>query len=130
MADEQTFGARLKQFLEQKGLTQQQLSDAGGITKSGLAKLEQDNYSPTWPTVQSLARALGVSCAAFEGTVEPPPASTRTPGRKGRPPKQAPAEPPGEKWAGQLRQQEQPPAGERKAEKARGRKGKPKDKGG
>ena len=99
---EQTFGARLKHLREQVGLTQQQLADKAGMNKFGVAKLEQDQYSPTWPTVQALAKALGVNCLVFEGTVEPPPKEAKPPGRMGRPPKapppaEAPQEQPEEK---------------------------------
>jgi transcriptional regulator with XRE-family HTH domain len=81
---EDTFGARLKRLREDAGLTQQELADRSGLSKSNMAKLEQDQYNPTWPTVQALAKALKLSCTAFEGTVEATP-ETRTPGTKGRP---------------------------------------------
>jgi DNA-binding XRE family transcriptional regulator len=89
---EQTFGARLKQLREEAGLTQQQLADLAEMNRFSVAKLEQDLYSPSWPTVQALAKALGTTCTAFEGTVEPDPESkpARPLGRpKKTPPEQA-----------------------------------------
>ncbi len=107
---EQTFGARLKQLREAAGLTQAELAERAGINRYSVAKLEQDLYSPTWPTVQALAKALRTNCLAFEGTVEPP--AEKPPAKKGRPRKHQPGQPgeaggpPGEAPAGA----DQPPA--------------------
>lgn len=80
------FGVRLKELREARGLTQQQLADAAGMNKFGLAKLEQGVTEPYWPTVLRLAAALGVSCSEF---VPPgPPAAkgaAKRPARKPRP---------------------------------------------
>jgi transcriptional regulator with XRE-family HTH domain len=102
---EDTFGARLKQLRAQAGLTQQELADRAGLHKQSVSRLEQDEYSPTWPTVQALAKALGVNSLAFEGTVEPSP-KTKQPARRGRPPKAPPppAEPSGEKRKGRKKE--------------------------
>lgn len=73
----ETFGRRLKELREAASLTQQQLAEKAGLNQFGVAKLEQGVRSPAWETVQALARALGVSCQAFEedaGQAEPPPA--------------------------------------------------------
>jgi len=51
--------------------------------------LETGVQIATWPTVVSLAKALGVDCTAF--TEE---ASDQTPKGRGRPPKAMPATPP------------------------------------
>lgn len=64
----QTFGQRLKELREKAGLTQPELAARAGMNRFGIAKLEQGVREPTWATVQSLARALGVGCSAFEGT--------------------------------------------------------------
>jgi transcriptional regulator with XRE-family HTH domain len=92
MADKQTFGERLKHLREKAGLTQQELADGAGMHRFGVAKLERDEYGPSWATVQALAKALNVNCLAFEGTVEP---SGEKPVRpKGRPKKPASGEAP------------------------------------
>jgi transcriptional regulator with XRE-family HTH domain len=93
MADE-TFGDRLKRLREQAGLTQGQLALGAGLSKSSIAKLEQDLREPTWATVRMLAQALGTSCAAFEDTAGPP--AEKPPARLGRPRKYQPEEPAGQ----------------------------------
>jgi transcriptional regulator with XRE-family HTH domain len=65
------FAGRLKALRETAGLTQEQLAEAAGLNRYGLAKLEQGVGQPHWPTVLALAKALGVSVAAFAGEVEP-----------------------------------------------------------
>jgi transcriptional regulator with XRE-family HTH domain len=82
------FGLRLRELRESKGLTQAQLADAAGIRTSGVTKLEQGISEPHWPTVLSLAEALGVDCNEFQE------ASAAKPRGRGRPPKaEAPARP-------------------------------------
>lgn len=68
--EETGFGARLKSLREERGMTQQQLADAAGMNKFGLAKLEQGVTEPYWPTVLKLAKALNVTCEAFAGVLE------------------------------------------------------------
>jgi transcriptional regulator with XRE-family HTH domain len=65
------FARRLKALREAAGLTQEQLAEAAGLNRYGLAKLEQGVGQPHWPTVLALAKALGVSVAAFAGEEEP-----------------------------------------------------------
>jgi transcriptional regulator with XRE-family HTH domain len=94
MPDERppVFGARLKQLREAAGLTQGGLAERAGLHKLGVAKLEQGLREPTWATVQALARALGVSCSAFEGAGEGAPPAPKL---RGRPRKaDTPPEPP------------------------------------
>jgi transcriptional regulator with XRE-family HTH domain len=98
MAAEETFGKRLKRLREQAGLTQQQLADQTKTHRITIVKLEQDVYGPTWATVQALTKALGCTCSAFEGTVDPPPKEeTEQPRKRGRPKK---APPPAQPEAG------------------------------
>lgn len=60
------FGDRLKELREAKGMSQEGLARAAGISTSAVSKLEQKIVDPNWTTVQALARALGVSCQSFE----------------------------------------------------------------
>lgn len=60
------FGTKLKAMREAAGLTQTALAELAGLTRDGVAHLEQGRRKPSWETVQSLARALGVSCEAFQ----------------------------------------------------------------
>jgi transcriptional regulator with XRE-family HTH domain len=78
---EQTdFGAKLKAAREAAGLTQQQLADRAGMYVHNIAKMERGVREPTWPTALKLAKALGVSVAAFEGRIlaEAPPGPSPT----------------------------------------------------
>jgi transcriptional regulator with XRE-family HTH domain len=61
-----TFGERLKELRVAKGLTQQQLSDASGLSQNGISQWELGKREPDWSAVRALAKALGVSCEAFE----------------------------------------------------------------
>ncbi len=83
------FGVKLREFRERAGLTQPQLAERAGLSKAGVADLEQGRREPTWGTVQALADALGVSCDDFRK----PPAAGAPPRGRGRPPKGEP-EPP------------------------------------
>jgi len=60
------FGDRLKELREAKGMSQEALARAAGISTSAISKLEQKLVDPNWQTVQALARVLGVSCSIFE----------------------------------------------------------------
>jgi transcriptional regulator with XRE-family HTH domain len=78
------FGGRLKDLRTAAGLTQEQLAGMAGMTKDGVAQLEQGRCEPGWATVLALAGALGVTCEAF--TKEP---EKREPAKRGRPPGKA-----------------------------------------
>jgi transcriptional regulator with XRE-family HTH domain len=66
---ESGFGRRLRLLRLAAGLTQQELAMRAGLHISTETKIEQEVQEPTWPKVVALARALGVSVAAFD---EPP----------------------------------------------------------
>jgi transcriptional regulator with XRE-family HTH domain len=67
-----TFNERLKELREKAGLTQEGLARAADISLSAVSKLEQNPTDPSWSTVQSLAKALGVDCKAFEAGSDKP----------------------------------------------------------
>src|SRR5262245_42334266 len=83
-----TFGQRLAELREARGLTKYALSKRAGLTKQAISRIESEGRSPTWDTVQLLALALGVSCEAFNNPnlALPVPA---VPKSKGRPRKVA-----------------------------------------
>lgn len=60
-----TFAERLKQLREKAGMTQAVLAKAAGMHTMGISSLERGVHEPSWPTVKALAKALGVSVAAF-----------------------------------------------------------------
>jgi transcriptional regulator with XRE-family HTH domain len=57
----------LRELREKAGLTQEALARLAGLSTFTVSKLEQGGVDPSWSTVKKLARALGVSVAAFEG---------------------------------------------------------------
>jgi transcriptional regulator with XRE-family HTH domain len=59
------FAFHLKRLRGAAGLSQAELAERAGLHRMGLAKLEQGTREPSWGTVQALAKALGVSVAAF-----------------------------------------------------------------
>ena len=71
------FGARVRELREAAGLSQQALADLAGMHRQGVHKLEAGEREPAWGSVLALAKALGVSVAAFEeGSAPRPPEST------------------------------------------------------
>jgi transcriptional regulator with XRE-family HTH domain len=84
------FGERLAGLMTARGLTAYALAKRSGVTKQSLSKLLQGVHAPAWETVQRLALALGVGCAAFaDPSLTLPPQAP--PGNRGRPRKAAPA---------------------------------------
>lgn len=81
------FAGRLRQLREEAGLSQKALAEKAGLVTSAIGHLEQGLRKPTWETVLALARALGVSCSAFESHEGP--ATEETPRPRGRPRKDA-----------------------------------------
>ena len=59
-------GARLKELRNTAGLTQPELAEKAGFTKSAIADLESGRRKPLWETVLKLAAALNVDCSAFQ----------------------------------------------------------------
>lgn len=56
-----TFHDRLRAIRLEKGLTQQQLADAIGVTKSTMAKYDRGDLEPNLTNVKKIADALNVS---------------------------------------------------------------------
>tara|TARA_B100000674_G_C37288260_1_gene666450 strand:- start:12 stop:200 length:189 start_codon:yes stop_codon:yes gene_type:complete len=56
-----SIGEKIKQARITKGLTRKQLSDSIGITEGGLFKIEKDERSPMFETVEKIAIVLGIS---------------------------------------------------------------------
>ena len=88
-----TFGKKLKELRQQKGMTQTQLAEACGIPYGTVRDYEQDKRNPLLANAQILARVLGVSLDEF-------PAPSGTAGQfsgkspRSRPPRATPATPP------------------------------------
>src|SRR5688572_3309966 len=83
------FAGRLRELREQAGLSRQELADKAGLKVGGIRDLEQGMNGPTWATLLSICKALGVTCEVF---TTPPAVQVPAPG-PGRPPKaKVPAE--------------------------------------
>jgi transcriptional regulator with XRE-family HTH domain len=76
------FAKRLRELRDAAKMTQTELAERAGSHRQTIAQLETGVRKPTWETVQALARALGVSCQAFE-TEQPEPPAKKGRKRKG-----------------------------------------------
>lgn len=54
------FGERLRSLREAAGVSLSELGRRAGIAYQTIAKYERSENEPTWPTVLTLAKALGV----------------------------------------------------------------------
>lgn len=59
------FGRNLKRLREAKGLTQQQLADLIGLSRTSVTNQEAGRQSTPWATLMLLADVLGVSLDEF-----------------------------------------------------------------
>jgi transcriptional regulator with XRE-family HTH domain len=57
--ERQRIGQRIADLRKQKGMTQQDLSDAVGIQRNHLSRIEQGRYSVGFDTLQAIAEVLG-----------------------------------------------------------------------
>ncbi len=55
--------ARLKQLRGKKGMTQQQLATAAGVSLGYIARLEPGRHDPKLSSLRKIAKALGVRLA-------------------------------------------------------------------
>jgi len=72
MDDSQRVGARIASARKQLGLTQQQLADRAGVSKSMLSKVESGHASPSNAFVGHCAKALGVDVTYLSGQPHSP----------------------------------------------------------
>jgi transcriptional regulator with XRE-family HTH domain len=56
-------GERVRLLRKQKGLTQAQLADASGLSRTGLGDIERGKRVPMYDTLAKLSKGLGVSVA-------------------------------------------------------------------
>jgi transcriptional regulator with XRE-family HTH domain len=79
-----SFGAKLVTERERRKMSQSDLSRLSGVSRQGLNLLESGLRTPTWGTVQRLARALRVPYKRLEYDGLDMPAPTPQP-KRGRP---------------------------------------------
>ena len=60
MAPREQMAAKLKALRARQGLTQEQLAEKSGVSRTYLARLETGRQDPTLSTLEKLAQALGV----------------------------------------------------------------------
>lgn len=68
----ESFQERLKMTRESKGMTQNQLCDASGVSQAQLSLYESGQRSPTAETLMKLAKSLSVSVDYLLGLVDDP----------------------------------------------------------
>lgn len=62
-----TFQDRISEIMQEKGITQAQISKLTGITQSSLSDYIKGKYSPKQDKIDQIAHALGVSPAYLLG---------------------------------------------------------------
>jgi transcriptional regulator with XRE-family HTH domain len=65
MVSEEMIGRRIRQLRIERGMTQEVLAKAAGLTKGYLSKIENSSNSPPVSTLISIAKALGVGIDAI-----------------------------------------------------------------
>lgn len=65
------FGANIKSFRKQRGLTQADLAEMTELSRSYIADIERDRYSPSIETLLSIAKALNVKVYQIIGEEVP-----------------------------------------------------------
>lgn len=53
-------GKAIRQLRDKRGITQEALAHAAGVTVGHLSMIERGHSNPTWATVKSIAQALNV----------------------------------------------------------------------
>lgn len=61
----QQFAKRLKQLRQQKGMTQEELAKASGLSISFIRAVEQGVNAPSFESIEVLAKALDVEAREF-----------------------------------------------------------------
>lgn len=54
-------GKAIRQLRNKRGMTQEALAHAAGVTVGHLSMIERGHSNPTWGTVKGISRALGMS---------------------------------------------------------------------
>lgn len=54
-------GKAIRQLRDKRGMTQEALAHAAGVTVGHLSMIERGHSNPTWSTVRGIAKALDIS---------------------------------------------------------------------
>lgn len=52
-------GKAIRQLRDKRGMTQEALAHAAGVTVGHLSMIERGHSNPTWGTIKGIAKALG-----------------------------------------------------------------------
>jgi len=63
-------GKAIRQLRNKRGMTQEALAHAAGVTVGHLSMIERGHSNPTWATVKVIASALEASMAKLAGLSE------------------------------------------------------------
>jgi DNA-binding XRE family transcriptional regulator len=63
MSPRESVAVRVKRIREQRGMTQEQLAEKAGISRTYLARLETARHDPTLSMLEKIAKALRVDVA-------------------------------------------------------------------
>jgi transcriptional regulator with XRE-family HTH domain len=69
--DSLKIGTRIRSLRAEKGMSLNQLAQVAGVSKSNLSKIENNAISPTFETIERIARGLQVLPAALLSTPTP-----------------------------------------------------------
>lgn len=67
---DQGLASALRRLRTERGLTQEAVAHAAGLTTSGYARAELGQSSPSWETIRAIIDALGVSLAELAAAIE------------------------------------------------------------
>ena len=63
-------GKAIRQLREERGMTQEALAHAAGVTVGHLSTIERGHSNPTWATVKAVSGALGAAMTELSCVVE------------------------------------------------------------
>jgi transcriptional regulator with XRE-family HTH domain len=63
-------GKAIRQLRDERGMTQEALAHAAGVTVGHLSMIERGHSNPTWATVRRIAQALDTSMVELAGEIE------------------------------------------------------------
>ena len=58
-----TIGERIKAYRKERGLTQKELAEKSNLSRSHIASIEGNQYTPSLTTLGEIAKALGIDSA-------------------------------------------------------------------
>lgn len=63
-------GKAIRQLRDKRGMTQEALAHAAGVTVGHLSMIERGYSNPTWATMKAIAQALDDTLASLAGLAE------------------------------------------------------------